>query len=630
MGRSVRGAAALSVGGMVQEAGGGLAVTVTERTDGSTDRNAAVTPVSPPLPSADAAAGASTFGAAASSVPPGGATSGMTVGRPASAFSGAVMAPTMLRTGSGFVPVGDGDGAGAAPVTLLQPVPPARLRPFSASKRADEATAGGVAPVASAPPLVAAAGMQAPAPAEATTTVAPFPPLSSRSLARLSTFRARMAALASPLPGSALALVSDGVASADGPSGAPAPALVPTPPPGDVGAKPRRRPSLAVITGGTANISVTGNSLIAATVGPWTGDGVRLKPAVAYTKPTPVFRSPSAIAATGNVLAPAPPAVVPISALAAGLHAGSQAPVAASEAEMVLGTLLGTLHVGESFGERALVTAWGMANDAARTAHIRAAMQGPVPPPDASLLSGTRGGGDGRTVISGVSGGGGGGGGPAKRTKDQPGLWREVTVVAAEDTTLLCLHKSAFVSVMQALHAHIEQEVADFLARIPLLACCTRLELSLLAKYAVQRRCVSGTCIVAQGQRMEGLYVVRAGRCNVQTKQQVGWERGGGEGCWVHASCVTRRSRRHILPPLRPSRLSPQRLELHFRHTVNHALPPPTAERQAWNDPFPAAALAVVAPQGGSRQQRSDRLAPPQRVGSAQRRPRHPGRRLQC
>ena len=27
------------------------------------------------------------------------------------------------------------------------------------------------------------------------------------------------------------------------------------------------------------------------------------------------------------------------------------------------------------------------------------------------------------------------------RTKDQPGLWREVTAVAAEATCLLCLHK---------------------------------------------------------------------------------------------------------------------------------------------------------------------------------------------
>jgi hypothetical protein len=130
-----------------------------------------------------------------------------------------------------------------------------------------------------------------------------------------------------------------------------------------------------------------------------------------------------------------------------------------------------------------LSTATSMSNDKAAARRPNSATSGSQAPPQRPL--------------SALSTASNGRNGNAVRTRDQPGLWREVTAVAAEDTLLLCLTAADYgtanaalrsvalynlisivaVSVLDEVRAELDDSVAAFLARVPLVAaCCTAKE----------------------------------------------------------------------------------------------------------------------------------------------------------
>jgi hypothetical protein len=154
-------------------------------------------------------------------------------------------------------------------------------------------------------------------------------------------------------------------------------------------------------------------------------------------------------------------------------HSLESAVTAGAATEMILGLPLGTINVGEGLGERSLVTALELDTIASRAAEARAKVAASMSSSSGRAedkAAGEEAAAGGAVAASaihydrvGAEGSGGlasiaadidrvlkptGGvnalgtiGALRARTKDQPGLWREVTAVAAEPTCLLCLHK---------------------------------------------------------------------------------------------------------------------------------------------------------------------------------------------
>lgn len=159
-----------------------------------------------------------------------------------------------------------------------------------------------------------------------------------------------------------------------------------------------------------------------------------------------------------------------------------------------LGSLLGTLLAGEGWGQAAVAQ-----NTSVRHVLDRAERQ------QAAVAAG--------------------GGQPG-----DPPCFREASIVAREPTLLLALRRRDYERVVRGTASAVVAGIEAFLASVRLFHAATQRERSNLAKRVLFRRLACGETLVAQGARLEGLYIIVRGKCSVKQRQQAPPPRSSSRG----------------------------------------------------------------------------------------------------
>jgi hypothetical protein len=133
----------------------------------------------------------------------------------------------------------------------------------------------------------------------------------------------------------------------------------------------------------------------------------------------------------------------------------------------------------------------------------------------------------------------------ADDVEEQHARFRRVTISTREDTTMLTLSREAFKRVLKSCRKAMVEQVSAFLGRIPIFEALSQRELRALARRVEHRRLRSGQFVVSQGSPVEGMYFLRWGRCSVKqvVKKQLDAAPREAEQPVVHR------------PPRRPSTL---------------------------------------------------------------------------
>ncbi len=97
-----------------------------------------------------------------------------------------------------------------------------------------------------------------------------------------------------------------------------------------------------------------------------------------------------------------------------------------------------------------------------------------------------------------------------------PPRFRRVSVSTREDSCILTLSREAYQSVLEEVREAMVADVSRFLAKVSLFEQLTKEELRRLAERIEHRRLRSGQNVVSQGDRVQGLFFLRAGRCSVR------------------------------------------------------------------------------------------------------------------
>lgn len=108
-----------------------------------------------------------------------------------------------------------------------------------------------------------------------------------------------------------------------------------------------------------------------------------------------------------------------------------------------------------------------------------------------------------------------GSGGFATKAHPTP-RFRRVSVSTREDSCILTLSREAYQKVLEEVREAMVADVSRFLARVSLFESLTKDELRSLAERIEHRRLRSGQLVVSQGDRVQGLFFLRAGRCSVR------------------------------------------------------------------------------------------------------------------
>ena len=147
-----------------------------------------------------------------------------------------------------------------------------------------------------------------------------------------------------------------------------------------------------------------------------------------------------------------------------------------------LGSLLGTLLAGEGWGQAAVAQNTSVREVLERAERAKAAAEE-------------------------------GGAAPA-----DPPRFREASIVAREPTLLLALRRQDYERVIRGTASAVVAGIEAFLASVRLFHAATQRERSHLATRVLFRRLACGDTLVAQGARLEGLYIIVRGKCSVKQR----------------------------------------------------------------------------------------------------------------
>ncbi len=150
---------------------------------------------------------------------------------------------------------------------------------------------------------------------------------------------------------------------------------------------------------------------------------------------------------------------------------------------------------------------------------------------------------------------------------DPPRFW-EATIVAREPTLLLALRRQDYERVVRGTASAVVAGIESFLASVRLFNAATQRERSKLATRVLFRRLACGETLVAQGARLEGLYIIVRGKCSVKQRQQDPPPRSASRG-GHRSSSPSQNTRGMNTPPPSPA----SSVTSAFRAAVDAATP---------------------------------------------------------